>query len=67
MNAPHEITLLITGFTVALDVLDEVFNLLEELDVMKELDVPTTNRALGLPKHHRQMLDLFEEIRLLLT
>ncbi|XP_065083337.1 nuclear pore complex protein Nup205 [Ochlerotatus camptorhynchus] len=69
-DAPHEITQLITAYTdglVADGVLDKILDLLGELDVTKEVDVLTTNRALGPPKHHRQVLDLFEEIRLLLA
>ncbi|EAT37498.1 AAEL010526-PA [Aedes aegypti] len=69
-DAPHEITQLITAYTdglVADGVLDKIVDLLGELDVTKELDVLTTNRALGPPKHHRQVLDLFEEIRVLLA
>ncbi|XP_058819266.1 nuclear pore complex protein Nup205 [Topomyia yanbarensis] len=69
-DAPTEITQLITAYTDALvadGVLEKILDLLEELDVTKELDVLTTNRALGPPKHHRQVLELFEEIRLLLA
>ncbi|XP_055523518.1 nuclear pore complex protein Nup205 [Wyeomyia smithii] len=69
-DAAQEITQLITSYTdglVADGILDKILDLLEELDVTKELDVLTTNRALGPPKHHRQVLDLFEEIRLLLA
>ncbi|XP_055616153.1 nuclear pore complex protein Nup205 [Toxorhynchites rutilus septentrionalis] len=69
-DAPYEITQLITSYTdglVADGILDKIVDLLEELDVTKELDVLTTNRALGPPKHHRQVLELFEEIRLLLA
>ncbi|KAL9696163.1 hypothetical protein quinque_015448 [Culex quinquefasciatus] len=69
-DAPQEITQLITAYTdglVADGLLDKIVDLLGELDVTKELDVLTTNRALGPPKHHRQVLDLFEEIRVLLA
>ncbi|XP_055585632.1 nuclear pore complex protein Nup205-like [Uranotaenia lowii] len=69
-DAPQEITQLITTYTdglVADGLLDKIVDLLGELDITKELDVLTNNRALGPPKHHRQVLDLFEEIRLMLA
>ncbi|XP_062544116.1 nuclear pore complex protein Nup205-like [Armigeres subalbatus] len=69
-DAPHEITQLITSYTnglVADGVLNKIVDLLGVLDVTKELDVLTTNRALGPPKHFHQVLDLFEKIRVLLA
>ncbi|XP_058121334.1 nuclear pore complex protein Nup205 [Anopheles ziemanni] len=69
-DATPDVTQIITTFTdglVADGVLERIIDLLQQLDITKELDVLTTNRALGPPKHHRQVLDLFEEIRLLLA
>uniref|UniRef100_A0A182QEW4 Nuclear pore complex protein Nup205 n=1 Tax=Anopheles farauti TaxID=69004 RepID=A0A182QEW4_9DIPT len=69
-DAPPEVTQIVTGYTdslVADGLLERIIDLLQELDITKELDILTTNRALGPPRHHRQVLDLFEEIRLLLA
>uniref|UniRef100_A0AAG5DJ40 Nuclear pore complex protein Nup205 n=1 Tax=Anopheles atroparvus TaxID=41427 RepID=A0AAG5DJ40_ANOAO len=69
-DASPDVTQIITTYTdglVADGVLERIIDLLQQLDITKELDVLTTNRALGPPKHHRQVLDLFEEIRLLLA
>ncbi|XP_058056565.1 nuclear pore complex protein Nup205 [Anopheles bellator] len=69
-DASPEVTNIITSYTdglVADGMLERIIDLLNELDITKELDILTTNRALGPPKHHRQVLDLFEEIRLLLA
>lgn len=69
-DAPPEVTQIVTNYTdglVADGLLERIIDLLQELDITKELDILTTNRALGPPRHHRQVLDLFEEIRLLLA
>lgn len=61
-----DIIQLITTFTDALvaeGILKKSIELLKTLDISKELDLLTKNRALGPPKHHRMVLDLFEEIR----
>lgn len=62
----NDITQLVTTFTDALvaeGVLKKCLDLLKSLDISRELDLLTKNRALGPPKHHRMVLDLFEEIR----
>ena len=67
---PSETTQLVTAYTdqlVADGLLDKIIERLEELDLTKEIEILTTNRALGPPKHHRQVVDLFEEIRFLLA
>lgn len=57
---------LVTTYTDSLvseGILKRAIDLLKNLDISKELDLLTKNRALGSPKHHRMVLDLFEEIR----
>lgn len=57
---------LVTAYTDSLvgeGILKKCIELLKSLDISKELDLLTKNRALGPPKHHRMVLDLFEEIR----
>lgn len=69
-DTPHEITQIITSYTDFLvndGILEKIIDLLENLDISKELEILTVNRALGPPKHHRQVLDLFNEIRVLLA
>lgn len=63
----NDITHLVTTYTDALvseGILKKCIELLKTLDITRELDLLTKNRALGPPKHHRMVLDLFEEIRL---
>ncbi|XP_035778429.1 nuclear pore complex protein Nup205-like [Anopheles albimanus] len=69
-DASPEVTQIVTSYTDGLladGLLERIIDLLNELDITKELDILTTNRALGPPKHHRQVLDLFDEIRLQLA
>lgn len=69
-DKPQEVTNLITNYTDSLvdnGILIKILECLESLDVTKEIEILSTNRALGPPKHHRQVIDLFEEIRLLLA
>lgn len=61
-----DITQLVTSFTDSLvseGILRKIIESLDNLEITKELDLLTKNRALGPPKHHRMVLDLFEEIR----
>lgn len=70
IEAPQDITYLVTQYTdtlVADGLLNKVIELLEELEITRELEVLSRNRALGPPKHHRQVLDLFQDIRLQLA
>lgn len=70
LESPPEITALISSYTdslVAAGILVRIIEQLEQLDITKELALLSENRALGKPKHHRQVLDLFEEIRLQLA
>lgn len=70
VDAPHEVTKFVTLFThslVADGVLLRILEQLEQMDITKELALLSENRALGKPKHHRQVLDLFEETRLQLA
>jgi nuclear pore complex protein Nup205 len=65
-DVSSDVTHLITSYTDSLvteGVLKKIINEIESLDIVKELDILTKNRALGPPKHHRMVLDLFEEIR----
>lgn len=65
-DAPPSVTALISAYTnglVADGLLVRVLDQLERLDVTAELALLSENRALGKPKHHRQVLDLYEDIR----
>lgn len=65
-DVSNDITLLVTSFTdslVAEGILKKIIDTIDALDITKELDLLTKNRALGPPKHHRMVLDLYEEIR----
>lgn len=65
-DVSNDITHLVTSYTdslVAEGILKRIIESIEALDIAKELDLLTKNRALGPPKHHRMVLDLFEEIR----
>lgn len=65
-DAPAAVTALVTAYTnglVADGVLTRCIDQLERLDVTRELALLSENRALGRPKHHRQVLDLIEEVR----
>lgn len=65
-DVSNDITLLITSFTDSLaseGILRKIIEALDSLDITKEIELLTKNRALGPPKHHRMVIDLFEEIR----
>lgn len=65
-DVSNDITLLITSYTdslVAEGILKKIIESLDSLDITKEIELLTKNRALGPPKHHRMVIDLFEEIR----
>ena len=65
-DASNEVTMLVTSYTDSLvseGVLKKIIDAIESLDITKELDLLTKNRALGPPKHHRMVLDTFEDIR----
>ena len=65
-DVSNDVTLLVTNYTDSLaseGVLKKIIEALDSLDITKELELLTKNRALGPPKHHRMVLDLFEEIR----
>lgn len=66
-DVSDDLTLLITSYTDSLvseGILKKIIETLDSLDVTKELELLTKNRALGPPKHHRMVLDLYEDIRL---
>lgn len=65
-----EVTRLVTNYTDSLvsdGLLNRIVDLLESLDITKEMEILSENRALGSPKHHRQVISLFEDIRLQLA
>lgn len=47
--------------------LNKIIDMLEHLDLTQELALLSENRALGLPKHHRQVLNFSEETRVQLA
>lgn len=71
VDSPKEVTYVITSFVENLvensSILERIIDLLEELDISNEVALLTKNRALGAAKHHRHVLDLFEDIRLALA
>lgn len=70
IEASLEVTKLVTNYTDSLvddGILNRIIEQLDTLDITKELALLSQNRALGKPKHHRQVLDLFEEVRLQLA
>lgn len=70
-DASPDVIQTVTQFTDQLvqegQVLDKIVELLEELDFAQEMERLTGNRALGSSKHYRQVVDLYEDIRLLLA
>lgn len=69
-EASQDVTAFITNYTDALvadGLLNKIIDLLEQLDVTQEIALLSENRALGPSKHHRQVLDFFEEIRVQLA
>lgn len=71
VDSTQEITYVITSFVENLvensPILERIIDLLDELDVSNELTILTKNRAIGPAKHIRQVLDLFDDIRLALA
>uniref|UniRef100_A0A1B0FYB5 Uncharacterized protein n=1 Tax=Phlebotomus papatasi TaxID=29031 RepID=A0A1B0FYB5_PHLPP len=69
-EVPPELTQLVTQYTdllVNYDILLKILDLLEVLDLAKEIEKLSANRALGSPKHYRQIVDLYEDIRMILA
>lgn len=69
-DASQEVTQFVTNYTdglVADGLLTKIIDLLEKLDISKEIELLSNNRALGPPKHHRVVLSLFEDVRVLLA
>ncbi|GAB0093387.1 Nuclear pore complex protein Nup205 [Sergentomyia squamirostris] len=65
-----ELSQLVTQYTdhlVNYDILLKIIELLDSLDLSKEIEKLSANRALGSPKHYRQIVDLFEDIRMILA
>ncbi|XP_075229968.1 nuclear pore complex protein Nup205 isoform X2 [Lycorma delicatula] len=56
----------ITNFTnelLADGIISKILNILESLDLSKEMQILEVNRALGGPRHHHQVVDLYQGIR----
>lgn len=70
-EAHAEITQYISSYTTSLvedaNILNKIIDMIDELDISKEIELLTANRGLGPPKHHRQVLDLFQDIKLALA
>lgn len=66
LDISEGVSIYVTEYTDSLmnnGVFNRILELLKTLDVTKETELLQHNRALGDPKHHRQVLDLFEDIR----
>lgn len=65
-QCPDTLTETVTIYTDQLvnsGLLNKIINLLTSLDISKELELLQKNRGIGPPKHHKQILDLFEDTR----
>lgn len=70
VNVRNEVKKFITDYTDELlrnGLFVRIFDLLKTLDLSKEIEKLHQNVALGGPKHRRQVIDLFNEIRLILS
>lgn len=70
VDVPQDVINLITVYTdslIADGILNRILELLNTLDLTQERATLSENRALGPPKHYRQVMDFFEEIRLQLA
>lgn len=69
LNIRSDVERFITDYTNELlqnGLFTRIFDLLKTLDLSKELEKLQQNVALGGPKHRKQVIDLFNEIRLIL-
>lgn len=70
LNIRHDVESFMTEYTDELlrnGLFNRIFSLLQTLDLSKELEKLQQNVALGGAKHRRQVIDLFNEIRLILA
>ncbi|PSN57903.1 hypothetical protein C0J52_00218 [Blattella germanica] len=66
LDSSEEVVAYITQYTQELmefGLIDKILDLLQTLDLSKEIELLQQNRALGGPRHHRQVEDLFTGIR----
>jgi nuclear pore complex protein Nup205 len=66
LDSSEEVVSYITQYTQELmdyGLINKILELLQELDLSKEIELLQQNRALGGPRHHRQVEDLFIGIR----
>ncbi|XP_054275578.1 nuclear pore complex protein Nup205-like [Macrosteles quadrilineatus] len=70
VDAAPEVTHFITAYTRDLldnDLIVKVLGVLSSLDLSKEMELLQNNRALGGPRHHHTVVNLFQETRQLLA
>lgn len=70
LNIRNDVEKFITNYTDELlqnGLFTRIFDLLKTLDLSKELEKLQQNVALGGPKHRKQVIELFNEIRLILA
>lgn len=70
VNVPENISRFITEYTNQLcesGIFNRIFDLLRNMDLSKELEKLQQNLALGGPKHRRQIIDLFNDIKNILA
>ncbi|XP_058974470.1 nuclear pore complex protein Nup205-like [Musca domestica] len=70
-ESPKKLVQLVSLFSQNLvedsNILDRIIDLLNELDIVKEINILTKNRALGDNKHQNQVTELFVDIRISLA
>lgn len=65
-NCSEEVSEFVTAYTDELmedGLIPRLLDLVESLDLYKEIELLQQNRALGGPKHHKQVIDLFNSIK----
>ncbi|RZC40322.1 nuclear pore complex protein Nup205 [Asbolus verrucosus] len=70
LNVKPDIEKFVTAYTDQLmegGLFNRIFELLRTLDLTKEIEKLQENLALGGPRHRRQVIDLFQDIRLILA
>ncbi|KAJ3662888.1 hypothetical protein Zmor_007206 [Zophobas morio] len=70
LNIKPDLEKFITSYTDQLmegGLFNRIFELLRTLDLTKEIEKLQENLALGGPRHRRQVIDLFQDIRMILA
>ncbi|EEB19194.1 conserved hypothetical protein [Pediculus humanus corporis] len=65
-NCSEEVSDFVTAYTDELmedGLISKLLTLVDTLDLYKEIELLQQNRALGGPKHHKQVIDLFNSIK----